>query len=175
MTAQYDELIDTILSAQRQVTETFGQSQRWLDLDLTMGQLKTLMTLGRQATATVGQAASALHVSRPAASTMVDGLVRLGLVERQEDAEDRRRTLVDLTAAGRDIVVRLLNVPESLRDPMRRMSLEDLAALAQGTQALAAALLVDTRFAMRAPTTAEEPAPRISATVQPNPTGATRR
>ena len=48
-----------------------------------------------------------MHVSLPAASRMVDDLVRRGFVQRHEDADDRRMKRVSLTDAGRSVIRRL--------------------------------------------------------------------
>ena len=50
---------------------------------------------------------SSSHVSLPAASRLVDDLVRRGFVERNEDAEDRRMKRVRLTEDGSAVIRRL--------------------------------------------------------------------
>jgi len=52
-------------------------------------------------------AAEFAHVSLPAASRLVDDLVRRGLVDRQEDAADRRMKGFALTDDGRSIIRRV--------------------------------------------------------------------
>jgi DNA-binding MarR family transcriptional regulator len=53
------------------------------------------------------EAAELVLVSLPAASRMVDDLVRRGFVERHEDAEDRRMKRVSVTDDGRSVIRRL--------------------------------------------------------------------
>ena len=53
------------------------------------------------------EAAEFVHVSLPAASRLVDDLVRRGFVERNEDAEDRRMKRVRLTENGSAVIRRL--------------------------------------------------------------------
>jgi DNA-binding MarR family transcriptional regulator len=48
-----------------------------------------------------------VKVSLPAASRLVDDLVRRGFVERQEDLEDRRMKRVSATEDGRAVTRRL--------------------------------------------------------------------
>ncbi len=77
-------------------------------LELTLTQIKLLHHLedqGRELTLKEG--AQLVHVSLPAASRMVDDLVRRGFVERHEDAEDRRMKRVGLTDDGRSVIRRL--------------------------------------------------------------------
>lgn len=69
-----------------------------------------------------------LGLSLPAVSRAVDGLHQRGLVERQEDEQDRRMKRVRIAAPGRDLVRRLaetrLNFLEqfagTLSEPQRR-------------------------------------------------------
>ena len=56
---------------------------------------------------TLKEGAELVHVSLPAASRMVDDLVRRGFVERNEDVEDRRMKRVRLTDSGRSVIRRL--------------------------------------------------------------------
>ena len=81
---------------------------------------------------------SALRLQRSATSTLVDHLVRLGLFARAEDASDRRRTLVDLTAEGRELVTRLRQGREDLmRAALQRLSEEELRATIRVLHAVA--------------------------------------
>ena len=77
-------------------------------LELTLTQIKLLHHLDDQGRElTLKQGAELVHVSLPAASRMVDDLVRRGFVERHEDAEDRRMKRVNLTDDGRSVIRRL--------------------------------------------------------------------
>jgi DNA-binding MarR family transcriptional regulator len=111
----------------------------WIHLDLTMGQLRTLVVAASRQAVNVSTLAETLEVSKPTASTLVDQLVQRGLVERTEDAEDRRRTMVALSQAGSDLMARLRQEgpPERMAQWLEAMHPDDLAALTRGTQALA--------------------------------------
>jgi DNA-binding MarR family transcriptional regulator len=77
-------------------------------LELTLTQIKLLHHLeDSDHELTLKDGAKLVHVSLPAASRMVDELVRRGFVERREDAEDRRMKRVRLTEAGRSVSRRL--------------------------------------------------------------------
>jgi DNA-binding MarR family transcriptional regulator len=77
-------------------------------LELTLTQIKLLHHL-EDATRelTLKEGAELVHVSLPAASRLVDDLVRRGFVDRHEDVEDRRMKRVHLTPAGRSVIRRL--------------------------------------------------------------------
>jgi DNA-binding MarR family transcriptional regulator len=77
-------------------------------LELSLTQIKLLHHLDDASSElTLKEAAESVHVSLPAASRMVDDLVRRGFVVRNEDAEDRRMKRVRLTDDGRAVIRRL--------------------------------------------------------------------
>jgi DNA-binding MarR family transcriptional regulator len=77
-------------------------------LELTLTQIKLLHHLDDASRElTLKEAAELVHVSLPAASRLVDDLVRRGFVERNEDTEDRRMKRVRLTDAGGAVIRRL--------------------------------------------------------------------
>ncbi|HEY7346916.1 MAG TPA: MarR family transcriptional regulator [Ktedonobacterales bacterium] len=131
-----------VLAAQKMIShELFRTAMpKWIHLDLTMGQLKTLAALAARQEMNISALAETLEVSKPTASVLVDQLVQLGYAERTEDAEDRRRTLVAPTQAGSDLVAQLRQ--SGPQDRMVRwletMNPADLAALTRGLTALAA-------------------------------------
>ena len=89
-------------SCNADVFEAFGA------LELSLTQLKLLQRLENQPRPlTLGEASDLVRVSLPAASRLVDDLVRRGFVERYEDAEDRRMKRVLLTDDGRSVIRRL--------------------------------------------------------------------
>jgi DNA-binding MarR family transcriptional regulator len=139
MRNQHEEMIAAAMAAQRQIGRALHAATEptWLQLDLTMGQLKALFVLADEAL-TVGGLAEALRIGKPAASILVERLVQLGLVTRAEDVADRRRTLVRLTPEGETLAARLRQGgQDSWRALLSRLDEADLAALLQGLQALA--------------------------------------
>ena len=77
-------------------------------LELSLTQIKLLHHLDdAPSELTLKEAAESVHVSLPAASRMVDDLVRRGFVLRNEDAEDRRMKRVRLTDDGGAVIRRL--------------------------------------------------------------------
>jgi len=109
----------------------------WLDLEMSMGQLKAMIVLNCSGHLTVGGLAKALGIAEPSASILVDKLEKQGLAARETDPADRRRTPVVVTAAGRELVSRL----RSIRDVRLNAWLSDvddgdLDALLRGLTAL---------------------------------------
>ena len=89
----------------------------------------------------VGEAALHLGRAQSVVSEIVDGLARKGLLERERDPDDRRRTLVWLTGEGQVALRRdgeVLAV-DALAAALRRMPAEVRAGLLAGASSLLAA------------------------------------
>lgn len=109
-------------------------------LDVTMGQVKSMLAIGLKDEVTIGFIAQTMGTGLPAASTNVDRLVNLGWVTRAEDPADRRRAIVALTPSGREIVERVWRLRRDLlREWLSRLNERDLLLLAQGIAALKSA------------------------------------
>jgi DNA-binding MarR family transcriptional regulator len=107
-------------------------------LELNLTQIKLLHHLEDQPRElSLKEAAELVHVSLPAASRMVDDLVRRGFAQRREDEEDRRMKRVCLTKDGRSVIRRLNDArltgleqfTQSLTTPERRSLASALSKL----------------------------------------------
>ena len=143
MPAARERLIDDVLEACRQTATRVMATMttpEWIELDLSISQVKALFVLARTEPAAVGDIGECLSVGVSAASHLVDRLVHEGLVDRHEDPENRRRTLVCRTARGKELADRLhQGRVEQLRRLMTRLTDDDLVALLQGMRALVSA------------------------------------
>jgi len=74
--------------------------------------LLTIKGLPDGASPTVGYLAERMLLKHHSAVELVDRCERAGLTTREHDAEDHRRVLVSLTAAGEDVLRRLSEVHE---------------------------------------------------------------
>jgi DNA-binding MarR family transcriptional regulator len=82
-------------------TRIIGALARTLvEQDLSVAEVAALYLLDERGRLRIGDVAEALGRSAPAASRMVDGLVRAGFVTREEDPNDRRARLLALAPAG---------------------------------------------------------------------------
>ena len=85
----------------------------FLDVDVTMSQLKVLMTLAWSDPEEGGPGLRMSDLSRylgvtpPTVTVVVDRLVERGLVERQLDAQDRRQHRCALTLEGQEMLARV--------------------------------------------------------------------
>src|SRR3954454_22327980 len=90
----------TITGAARAVARLAKQVEVALaPLDLSLPQYRVLALLGEGSSAS-SVLARRLAVSAPTVTSVVDGLVARGLVEREADPEDRRRLTLLLTRDG---------------------------------------------------------------------------
>jgi DNA-binding MarR family transcriptional regulator len=116
--------------------------RNWLELDLTMAQLQTLVVLSVANAPTIGGIAQTLGITLPTASHLVERLVRAGLAQRVDDPADRRRALTQLTPAGEELLRGLRHGEQTwLRQLLDQLDDDDLAALLQGLSALQHAIL----------------------------------
>lgn len=139
MREDLEQSIESIVEAQRVLGRALhAASPSWLELNLTMAQLKTLFVLSDEGPLPVGQVGCRMGVTLPTASYQVDRLVRAGLVERVEDSRDRRRTLVHLKPEAYELVRSLRQGRAGqLHTWLSMMNEEDLLALEQSMSALA--------------------------------------
>ncbi|MGH2444273.1 MAG: MarR family winged helix-turn-helix transcriptional regulator [Chloroflexota bacterium] len=139
MRTEREKLLEDVIEGQRLILRAThaASTTTWLELQLTMAQLKALFVLD-QAPRSVTEVGEALGTGKAAASLLVERLVHLGLVDRTEDPLDRRRTLTHLTPQA-ELSFRQLREAgrERYRDWVGLLNDDDLAALAQGIQALA--------------------------------------
>lgn len=113
-------------------------AMRWLDplpvpAELTLRQVQVLL-LVRAKPSLSGQAlADHLGVSTPTTSGIVERVVSRGWLEREHDAEDRRRLLLRITPEGEAVLASLevpvLQAKAHVLDRLRDDELADLARL----------------------------------------------
>lgn len=112
-------------------------SADWLALDLTMGQMKALMTITAYGPQPVGELGRRLGIGEPAASLLADRLEAAGLASRERDPGDRRRALVTPTAAARELATALrAGRDEHVRRWLTALAPDELDALCRGLRGL---------------------------------------
>jgi len=68
--------------------------------DITFAQGNALMAISERGEVSLKELADMLHVSPPSASAMVDRLVEMGLLEREQSKVDRREVRIHLSGEG---------------------------------------------------------------------------
>jgi DNA-binding MarR family transcriptional regulator len=102
-----EQLISQIGAIQRDLGRLLAQQRPpspLFDSNLTMRQLKVVMILSGQDSASGQDLATHLDVGLGTVTGIVDRLVAHGLVTRREDPHDRRIRRVELTPAGRTLI-----------------------------------------------------------------------
>ena len=108
----------------------------WIDLQLTLPQLRTVFIVAHNKTSSVMQVAKHLGIGEPTASHLIDKLVQAGFVDRREDPTDRRRAIVRLSPVGEELIEKLLGWEEFLGGWLHEVPEEDLALLRRGLNAI---------------------------------------
>jgi DNA-binding MarR family transcriptional regulator len=127
--AAREGLIEHILELEPEMLKAMGpvEPNPWLDVDVSMSQLKVLMALAWCAPDETAHGLRMSDLSRylgvtPATVTVVvDRLEERGLVERQHDTQDRRQLRCVLTPLAEDLLARIC---ESARLRTRRLLAE---------------------------------------------------
>jgi len=138
ITSGRTELIEEIILLQ-QMSHALGQysPEAWLDLNLSIGQLKSLFFIDSEGTTNFRKLANALGVTPPDVTRIVDRLVEQGLVSRRENSEDRRMQLLQATKKGKALLARLReNKATHLHRILTHLSTAELTTVAQGLRSL---------------------------------------
>jgi DNA-binding MarR family transcriptional regulator len=133
------ELVKQIIELQRQVRRALRQyvPDAWMNLNLTIAQLKSLFLIAREGSMNTKSLAEALGVTSSNVTGIVDRLVKQGLVSRQENPEDRRMLQIQVTDQGQAILTSLREETiSSMSEVLARMSVEELSSLSRGLSAL---------------------------------------
>lgn len=123
----------------------------WLETDLTMPQLKVLLTLYIDGHQTCGALASVLGLSLPTMTGILARLEGHGYLQRSRDQKDARRVISSLSTQGHDLVDRLwTSGREELASVLADTPADDLHTVERALE-----ILID---ALSAPDRAPEPA-----------------
>lgn len=95
--------VDWLLTYLRGVVEA-SPPTLWAGRGMTLLQITTMHLISALAPVSLTDLARALGTRPPATSAMVDRLVQAGVVCRTQDADNRRRVQLTLTAAGQEII-----------------------------------------------------------------------
>jgi DNA-binding MarR family transcriptional regulator len=109
----------------------------WKELELTVTQLRVLFTLREVPGMPSGALAEQLRVTPPTVTGLVDRLVRMRLVKREEDPRDRRLVRNALTERGEEVLGEVEREGRAfLTDLFGRLSAGQLSRLVDCLEAL---------------------------------------
>lgn len=129
------ELIKEIMELHRRVNRVLRDYDVdvWMDLSLTVPQLKCLFYISNQGKTNFRKLADRLKVSPSNITGIIDRLVEQGLVSRTENPEDRRVLLLQATNEGETLVTELREKRSVyLSQTLTDLSPEELDSIAQG-------------------------------------------
>jgi DNA-binding MarR family transcriptional regulator len=105
--------------------------------ELSPSQAAALATIDRHGPLTPSELAVRERIQRPTATRLIARLEQTGFVDRTRDPDDRRSSVVALTPAGRELLVRV----RTRKDAYLSRRLRDLDADERATLDRAAAIL----------------------------------
>lgn len=163
--ARRADVLAQIAELEPQMLRSLGpaQARDWVDVDLTMAQLKMMFVLSCAMGPTsdpglrVSAVARGLGVTLPTVTAVMDKLVERGLVRRDDDPLDRRQHVCRLTPDGQALIQRLMAGRRAFTHAlMEQLDDDELAAFLRGMQVLMAAA-ERLRATVTTVTDAEEP------------------
>lgn len=101
---QSEEIIDVVLSASRALVAIAARSLSGVDDEVTLPEYRAVVFLCIRGAVTMGELATELGTSPSTATRLCDRLVAKGLIERQVQAENRRKVEVAVDPSGRRLV-----------------------------------------------------------------------
>lgn len=109
----------------------------WMELNLTVAQLKSLIFIANEGKTCSGKLAAALHVTRSNVTDIVDRLVEHVFIIRIQNPEDRRSLVLQPTGAGEAALARLREgITSYVAEVLKGMSEAELLTLSQGLSSL---------------------------------------
>ncbi len=136
-------LIREVIELQRTIDRARRQDELdvWMELNVTLPQLKSLFFIGSEGTTNLSSLASTLNVTPTNVTGIVDRLVKQGLITRTENPDDRRMLLLRVTKEGEELINRLRERRLGyLNAILKRISLEELETLSFGLKSIIRAI-----------------------------------
>jgi DNA-binding MarR family transcriptional regulator len=128
------KLIEEIAQLHHRLARAMRQytPDAWMELNLTIAQLKSLFFIDFEGPTNIKKVATALGATPPNVTGIVDRLVEQGLVSREGSPDDRRMLILSTTAKGRALLARLREIETSrMSGILMRLSSGELSALSQ--------------------------------------------
>jgi MarR family 2-MHQ and catechol resistance regulon transcriptional repressor len=132
-TSQEIQALDTFIKLTRAVDSLYSRLARRGTLgDLTLSQFGVLEALYHLGSMSQSEICSKLLKSGGNMTLVIDNLEKHGLVQRNQDIEDRRITTVSLSPAGRDLIGEVLPAHvAAIVEEMNTITIEEQITLGQ--------------------------------------------
>ena len=139
ITGDKKALINRILELQERFFHIMrpDEKEAWLELNLTIAQLKSLIFIRSEGMTNFKTLAAVMKVTPPDVTRVIDRLVEQGLVTREENPDNRRMQMLRVTDKGDTLLQGLRERgPHRMLGVLKLLSVEDLSALYRGFSAL---------------------------------------
>lgn len=131
--------VHEIIELQQRAFRAMGKDEpnAWMELNLTVAQLKCLHFIYFGGTTNLIKLAKALDVTPSNVTVIVNRLVTQELVTREENPEDRRAYILSMTKKGTALIEGLQESgTKRIVEILNKLSTKELAALQTGLKAL---------------------------------------
>ncbi len=128
------KLTQKIITLQEQIGRAMARytPDAWMDLGLTISQLRALFLIDFDGSTNTERLASSLGVTRSNVSATVDHLIRQELVSRERHPDDHRIVLLKTTNKGEALVAKLRDSQMTrMSGILAKLSSEELSAMAK--------------------------------------------
>lgn len=128
--------VDTCLIALRRIlraTELFGRELKQAT-GVTAAQFRALQIIAERGDVTATEISQRMRVTQATVTSLVDKLVREGMVLREKSSADRRQTNIHITPKGRQTL-------DSAPDPLQQRFVRNFSAIEEWEQAMLVASL----------------------------------
>ena len=133
------DMVNEIIELQHRAFRAMGRNEptAWMDLNLTLAQLKCLHLIYFGGKTNLIKLAEALNVTPPNVTAIVNRLVKQELISREENPEDRRAYILSVTQKGTALLEGLQESgAKRIVGILNKLSTKELAALQTGFKAL---------------------------------------
>jgi DNA-binding MarR family transcriptional regulator len=137
------KLIDEIIEVQRAIDRSRRQYETdiWVTFPLTRAQIRSLFFISIQKGTCLVDLAHALGVTPANANSIVDRLVKQGLLSRTEDSPDRKMAIISTTNDGEEFVSNIrLRVRDYWKKVLSGLKPEELYSVMEGLTLTAKAI-----------------------------------
>jgi DNA-binding MarR family transcriptional regulator len=134
--------VEDVVASYRELVRALGNARapEFLEVNITMSQMKVLMLLAAVGEMRVSDMAAQLGVSLSTVTGLVDRLVEAGYAGRRDDRADRRQVFVSATPAALAFIDRFQDLNDiRLRELLSRLDPDALAHVHRSIDLLAAA------------------------------------
>lgn len=102
--ADLDQLVTALLTASRALVGVSARSLAQVEDAVTLTQFRTMVVLRAHGPARLNRLSDRLQVNASSTLRTVERLIGAGLVDRRENADDRREVVIELTERGQQLV-----------------------------------------------------------------------